>query len=114
MFPNRFNVYLHDTPARSLFRKAVRSFSHGCIRVENPDEFAAMLLRDHEGWSREQIRAAISTGKRRVITLAKPIPVHLTYLTAWVNKDGSVHFRADIYQRDKRLAKALDHLQRPL
>ena len=114
MFPNRFNVYLHDTPARSLFKKAVRSFSHGCIRVENPDEFAAMLLRDHEGWSREEIQAAIASGKRQVVTLKTSIPVHLTYLTAWVNKDASVYFRDDIYDRDKRLRKALDHLQRPL
>ena len=73
-----------------------------------------MLLRDHEGWSREEIQAAIASGKRQVVTLKTSIPVHLTYLTAWVNKDASVHFRDDIYDRDKRLRKALDHLQRPL
>ena len=114
MFPNLFNVYLHDTQSRQLFRRTVRSFSHGCIRVEHPERLAAVLLRDDEAWSLEKITAAIQEKKRKVVNLKKPIPVHLTYLTAWVNKDGSVHFRADIYDRDKRLEKALDRLRRRL
>ena len=114
MFPNKFNIYLHDTPSKTLFQKSVRSFSHGCIRVQYPETFAAVLLRDQEGWSEENIKAAIATKKRQVVRLKKPIPVHLTYLTARVNKDGSVHFRDDIYSRDERLKKALDRLQRPL
>ncbi|MDP6706802.1 MAG: L,D-transpeptidase family protein [Alphaproteobacteria bacterium] len=112
MFPNRFNVYLHDTSARQLFKKTVRSFSHGCIRVENPTYLATVLLSDQEDWSKERLEQVIAGKKRRVVNFEKPIPVHLTYLTAWVNKDGSVHFRADIYERDKRLQKALDRLQR--
>jgi murein L,D-transpeptidase YcbB/YkuD len=107
MFPNRFNVYMHDTPARALFEKTVRSFSHGCIRVERPEEFGAVVLGRQPGWSLDRIQAAIARGERRIVTLAAPLPVHITYLTAWVNKDGSVHFRDDVYGRDPLLAEAL-------
>jgi murein L,D-transpeptidase YcbB/YkuD len=107
MFPNRFNVYMHDTPARALFEKTVRSFSHGCIRVERPEEFGAVVLGRQPGWSLDRIQAAIARGERRIVTLAAPLPVHITYLTAWVNKDGSVHFRDDVYGRDALLAEAL-------
>ncbi|HHK74879.1 MAG TPA: peptidoglycan-binding protein [Rhizobiales bacterium] len=106
MFPNKFNIYLHDTPSKSLFKRTVRSFSHGCVRVQNPLDLAAVLL-GWQGWSRKQIDAVVAAGKRRIVRLKTPIPVHITYLTAWVNKDGSVHFRDDIYGRDKRLEKAL-------
>ena len=106
MFPNPYNIYLHDTPSRQLFRETVRSFSHGCIRVEHPVDFGAVLL-EADGWTKEKLDAAIATGAQKVITLRQPIPVHLTYLTAWVNKDGSIHFRDDIYGRDKLLAEAL-------
>lgn len=106
MFPNPMNIYLHDTPSRELFKKTVRSFSHGCIRVEHPVDLATVLL-GRDGWTREKLEAAIATGERRIVTLPRPIPVHLTYLTAWVNKDGSVHFRDDIYGRDRRLAQIL-------
>ena len=107
MFPNRFNVYLHDTPSKSLFERAVRSFSHGCVRVQHPIDLAEVLLGGQPGWSRAGIEAAISSGARRVVTLDRPVSVHITYLTAWVNKDGSVHFRGDIYGRDRALGEAL-------
>jgi murein L,D-transpeptidase YcbB/YkuD len=107
MFPNRHNIYLHDTPAKALFAKTQRSFSHGCIRVEHPDELAAVLLSKQPDWSLDQIRRSIKSDKRTIVSLAEPLPVHLTYLTAWVNKDGSVHFRDDIYGRDAILAKVL-------
>lgn len=106
MFPNPYNIYLHDTPSRQLFQEAVRSFSHGCIRVQNPVDLGAVLLAA-DGWTKEKLDAVIASGEQKVITLGQPIPVHLTYLTAWVNKDGSVHFRDDIYGRDKRLVSAL-------
>lgn len=106
MFPNPYNIYLHDTPSRELFQRSVRSFSHGCIRVQNPVDLGAVLL-GADGWTKERLEAAIASAEQKVITLSRPIPVHLTYLTAWVNKDGSVHFRDDIYGRDKRLASAL-------
>ncbi|MHA1522821.1 MAG: L,D-transpeptidase family protein [Alphaproteobacteria bacterium] len=103
MFPNKFNVYLHDTPSKNLFSRAVRSFSHGCIRVQNPLDFAAVLLKTQPDWTPNRLARVVDEGRRRVVRLKKPIPVHLTYLTAWVNKDGSVNFRSDIYGRDKTL-----------
>jgi murein L,D-transpeptidase YcbB/YkuD len=107
MFPNRFNIYLHDTPAKSLFSRPERTFSHGCIRVQDPVLLAEYVLALNEGWPRERIDAAVASGERTVVTLGKPLPVHITYLTSWVNKDGSVHFRNDVYARDATLAKAL-------
>lgn len=106
MFPNPYNIYLHDTPSRELFQRSVRSFSHGCIRVQHPVDLGAVVL-GADGWTKERIEAVIASGEQKVITLSRPIPVHLTYLTAWANKDGSVHFRDDIYGRDKTLAAAL-------
>ncbi len=106
MFPNRFNVYIHDTPSKSLFSKSKRVFSHGCIRVQDPRKLAEVLLQS-QGWSVAKVNGQIASGKKRIINLKKPIPVHITYLTAWVNKDGSAHFREDVYGRDKRLSAAL-------
>jgi murein L,D-transpeptidase YcbB/YkuD len=106
MFPNRFNVYLHDTPSKSLFNKDLRIFSHGCMRVQNPLDLAALLLAD-QGWSRERIDATVAEGHERIINLKTQVPVHVTYLTAWVNKDGAVNFRRDPYNRDEELAQAL-------
>jgi len=106
MFPNPFSVYIHDTPSKSLFKRSRRVFSHGCMRVQDPFDLAQVLL-GHEGWDRKQIDRIAASGKQRVIKFKAPIPVHITYLTAWVNKDGSVHFRADVYGRDKLLDKAL-------
>ena len=107
MFPNRFNVYLHDTPSKSLFQRAERSFSHGCIRVENPQLLAEVVLAQTQGWRLDKIQSAIESGKRQIVSLSRRLPVHVSYLTSWVNKDGSVHFRKDIYQRDAKLAEAL-------
>jgi L,D-transpeptidase YcbB len=107
MFPNQFNIYLHDTPARGLFARDVRDFSHGCIRVQDPETFGAFVLAKQSGWSLDTIDAAIATGKRQIVTLDAPLPVHIAYLTAWVNKDGTVHFRRDVYGRDAILAAHL-------
>jgi L,D-transpeptidase YcbB len=106
MFPNRFNVYLHDTPSKSLFNRDLRIFSHGCMRVQNPLDLAELILAD-QGWSRERIDATIAQGGQRIVNLKNPIPVHVTYLTAWVNKDGAVNFRRDPYKRDDQLVEAL-------
>jgi murein L,D-transpeptidase YcbB/YkuD len=107
VFPNTQNIYLHDTPSRQLFRQSMRAFSHGCIRVENPLALAVVLLEDANGRTKEKLTQIISSGEQRTLTLPRPIPVHLVYLTAWVNKDGSVNFRDDIYGRDNRLAEGL-------
>ena len=104
MFPNQFEVYLHDTPARGLFARDIRTFSHGCIRVEKPAALAAHLL---PSLSMAEIDGIMDAGTRRVVRLSRPVPVHLAYLTAWVNKDGSVHFRRDVYDRDRALAGTL-------
>ena len=111
MFPNKFNIYIHDTPAKALFSRAQRSFSHGCIRVEDPFALGGVILA-RDGWNKQKLMAVRDTQKRRVIKLKDPIPVHLTYLTAWVNKDGSVNFRRDIYDRDTVLAKAIANHRR--
>jgi murein L,D-transpeptidase YcbB/YkuD len=107
MFPNRFNVYLHDTPSRELFKKTTRTFSSGCIRIEKPIDLAEYLLRGDSKWTREAILAAIDRQAERTIRLPEPIPLHLLYWTAWVDERGVVQFRDDIYGRDKRLAVAL-------
>jgi murein L,D-transpeptidase YcbB/YkuD len=106
MFPNKYNVYLHDTPAKALFAKDLRVYSHGCMRVQNPVELGAVLLGE-QGWTREKIQAQIDSGKQKIVTLKQPVPVHITYLTAWVDKDGTVNFRRDVYKRDDRLMESM-------
>lgn len=108
MFPNRFNVYIHDTPTKHLFARARRTLSHGCMRVQNPIELARHIL-DGQGWSKARISSALRTGKRRVVGLSNPWPVYVTYLTAWTDENGINHFRPDIYGRDKKLRRALLH-----
>jgi len=108
MFPNKFNVYIHDTPSRELFRKPERTFSSGCIRVQRPEELAFYLLKDRAEWPQEAILAAMDSGREKTVRLPKPLPVHLEYWTAWVDHDGSAHFRNDIYKRDEALGAALD------
>ncbi|HEY4596621.1 MAG TPA: L,D-transpeptidase family protein, partial [Thermoanaerobaculia bacterium] len=107
LFPNRFNVYLHDTPARALFSRTVRSFSHGCIRIEKPVELAEYLLQDDPRWTPEKIAATIAKGREAWITIPRPLPVHLVYWTAWVDDAGTVQLRDDLYGRDKPLLKIL-------
>ncbi|MEE9587095.1 MAG: L,D-transpeptidase family protein [Hyphomicrobiaceae bacterium] len=114
MFPNKFNVYMHDTPSRSLFARSARAFSHGCIRLGRPIDFAEQLLAGLPGWSRQRIDATVASQKRTVINLDAPVPVHLTYSTAWLGEDGTIQFRSDIYQRDVRLYAALFGKHRPM
>lgn len=106
MFPNRFNIYIHDTPSKQKFDAASRFFSHGCLRLRDPFKLAEVILRE-QGWDREKIDATVASGKRTVVNLETKIPVHIAYMTAWVNKDGSVHFRRDVYGRDATLGRAL-------
>jgi murein L,D-transpeptidase YcbB/YkuD len=101
MFPNQYNVYLHDTPAESLFARAARSFSHGCVRVEEPQALAAYLLRDQEDWNEERIAEAMHAGEEKIVKLEEPIPVYLGYWTAWPTADG-VQFTGDVYGIDRR------------
>ncbi len=110
MFPNQFNVYMHDTPSKSKFEATQRYFSHGCLRLNNPLKMAEVLL-EQEGWDRKRIDATVAGGKNTVAKLKTPIPVIIAYLTTFVNKDGSVHFREDVYGRDKILVKALEKVR---
>ena len=107
MFPNKFDIYLHDTPARGLFNHATRSFSSGCIRIEKPIDLAAYLLRGQPEWTREKIVAAINSNKTQIVWIPEPIAVHILYWTAWVDQDGLIHLRDDIYGRDTPLDEAL-------
>jgi L,D-transpeptidase YcbB len=106
MFPNRFSVYLHDTPSRELFAKEVRTLSSGCIRVAQPVELAEFVLNSGD-WDADAVRREIEAGKTRNVRIAAPVPVHLFYQTAWVGPDGAVQFRDDISGRDCTLAAAL-------
>ena len=106
MFPNRFNVYIHDTPSRELFEKTVRTSSSGCIRIERPIDLAEYVLRGNPKWTHENILAVIDKQLEQTVQLPEPIPVHLLYWTAWVDGEGLVHFVRDIYGRDKRLDEA--------
>jgi murein L,D-transpeptidase YcbB/YkuD len=107
VFPNKYDIFLHDTPYQEDFAKTARAFSHGCIRAEKPIELAAWVLRGKPGWDLKQILAAIDAGEERTVKLAEPLNVHFLYSTAWMGDDRTVQFRPDIYERDKKLTEAL-------
>ncbi len=107
MFPNRHNVYLHDSPARELFDHTVRDFSSGCVRVEGALELTEYLLRDDPRWDRAGIERAATGSAERTVWLREPVPIHLQYWTAWVDEDGALQIRNDIYNRDGRVLRAL-------
>jgi len=104
LFPNSFNIYFHDTPVKSLFQKNKRAYSHGCIRLENPEKMAGYVLRNQPEWTPEKIREAMNSGEQRFVRVKDPIPVVITYYTAWVDDDGKLNFRGDIYGHDNDLA----------
>ena len=107
MFPNSNDIYLHDSPAKSLFNKEDRALSHGCVRVGKARELALLILKEDKGWSPEKIDAAMNAGKESVYTLKSKIPVYIGYFTAWVDEQGQINFYKDIYERDDRLATLL-------
>lgn len=108
MFPNKHNVYLHDTPTKGLFSQRQRAFSSGCIRTENPIDLSEWLLSDSPGWDRVRIDTAIATGRETRATLAKPIPVHILYFTVVSEGDYGVRYLDDIYDRDGRVLAGLN------
>jgi murein L,D-transpeptidase YcbB/YkuD len=107
LFPNSYNVYMHDTPATELFSRSRRDFSHGCVRLEKPAELAAWVLRDNPGWTPERIHDAMNGTTTQQVNLTHPIPVLIVYATVIVLEDGQVHFYDDIYGHDTELEKAL-------
>ncbi len=107
MFPNTYNVYLHDTPADSLFARATRSYSHGCVRLEQPEALAQYALADQPSWTPEKIQEAMHAEEETWVKLRQPIPVYLVYWTARVSADGIVQFRNDLYGVDSRQTQTL-------
>jgi murein L,D-transpeptidase YcbB/YkuD len=99
IFPNNFDVYLHDTNATKLFDRIERGLSHGCVRVEEPHKLAQYVLRDQPEWTPEAIDAAMKSGNEKHVKLTTPIPVYILYKTAWVH-DGGVRFLKDLYGHD--------------
>ncbi len=113
-FPNKHDIYMHDTPQRDLFEKQVRTFSHGCIRVYNPGRLAEILLEEDKGWSGAHVRGLLAQGYNNEVTLDKQVPVHVTYFTAVASEDGTVQHFGDVYGHDNRLAAALAGRPLPL
>jgi murein L,D-transpeptidase YcbB/YkuD len=107
LFPNSSNIYLHDTPSKSLFERESRAFSHGCVRVAKPRELAIELLQEDPKWTPARIDKAMHAGKESWYTLKNKFPVYIGYFTAWVDREGQLNFYKDIYQRDESLLKLL-------
>ncbi len=107
LFPNSINIYFHDTPAKSLFSRDKRAYSHGCIRLGEPEKMAQYLLRDNPEWTPEKIEEAMNSDKEKYVRLKHPVPVFITYYTAWVDDNGQLNFREDIYNHDESLAKKI-------
>ena len=107
LFPNNFDIYLHDTPHKGLFNKNDRALSHGCIRVANAEALAQFLLRDQKEWTPEKIRGAMNSGKEQTVKVNQPVPVLITYYTAWADETGKLRFGRDIYGHDAETARML-------
>ena len=107
LFPNSFNIYFHDTPHKELFKKDQRAYSHGCIRLANAEKLAKYLLKDNSDWTSEKIQEAMKSGEEKYVKIKDPIPVLINYYTAWVDENGVLQFRKDIYGHDKKTAYKL-------
>jgi murein L,D-transpeptidase YcbB/YkuD len=107
LFPNSFDIYFHDTPAKSLFSMDKRAYSHGCIRLSNPEKMATYLLRHQPEWTPEKIYEAMNAGEEEFVRVKKPVPVFISYNTAWADENGQLNFRDDIYGHDKKLSKKM-------
>jgi len=107
MFPNKYNIYLHDTPAKNLFSREVRAYSHGCVRLRDPFDFAEALLAKQEAEPMAFFKSHLRTGRESRVNLVEPVPVHIIYRTAYTDARGNLNFRRDIYGRDAKIWKAL-------
>lgn len=107
LFPNSFDIYFHDTPAKGLFDKDKRAYSHGCIRLSDPVKMANYLLKDDSNWDPGKIDEAMNSGVEKYVKIKNPIPVLITYYTAWVDDAGVLHFAEDIYKHDSQLASKM-------
>jgi len=104
LFPNEHAIYFHDTPAKSLFSQRTRAYSHGCVRLAEPQKLAEYLLSDDAAWNPGKISSAMNAGKEQWVKLNAPVPVSIIYLTAWVDDEGVLNFRHDIYGKDKNVS----------
>lgn len=104
LFPNNFNIYFHDTPAKNLFNNNVRAFSHGCIRLKDPEKLADYLLINDSVWTPEKIHEAMNGHEEKTVHIKNPVPVFITYYTTWVDQNGQLNFRDDIYGHDKHVS----------
>jgi L,D-transpeptidase YcbB len=107
IFPNNFNIYFHDTPSKSLFKREKRAFSHGCIRLEKPFELAEYLLKNDTAWTKNKIEDAMNNRKEKWVRLKKSVPVVIAYFTSWVDDKGTINYREDIYGHDAKMKKRL-------
>ena len=109
-FPNKHDVYFHDTPQKHLFSAAVRTFSHGCMRVQNPVRLAELLLAHDKNMSSDRVRGLTAPGapKDNQVNLTNRIPVHITYFTASVDDNGTASYRSDVYGHEERIALGLE------
>ena len=107
LFPNSFNIYFHDTPSKSLFNKDQRAYSHGCIRLKEPEKMANYVLRNQPEWTPGKIEEAMNSSEQKFVKVKDPIPVVITYYTAWVDENGQLNFRKDIYGHDGNLASKM-------
>lgn len=107
LFPNSFDIYFHDTPGKSLFSRDNRAFSHGCIRLSRPKELAKILLQRDSSWTNKKLDSAMNLKKEWKVNLPWPVPVIISYYTAWVDQEGDLHFAEDIYGHDKMMAQKM-------
>ena len=107
LFPNSYNIYFHDTPAKALFEKNKRAYSHGCIRLNEPRKMAEYLLQNDPSWNEEKIDEAMNAEKERYVKLKEPVSVFITYYTAWVDENGKLNFRDDIYKHDEEIERKM-------
>ena len=107
LFPNSYNIYFHDTPAKSLFEKNKRAYSHGCIRLNEPKKMAEYLLQNDPSWDEQKIDEAMNAEKEKYVKLKEPVSVFITYYTAWVDENGKLNFRDDIYKHDEEIERKM-------
>jgi murein L,D-transpeptidase YcbB/YkuD len=102
LFPNAHDIYMHDTPTKKLFDSPVRAFSHGCVRTQNPRDYAAILL----GWDKDKVAENLADGQTKSVALPEKVPVYMAYFTAWTDGNGAIQYFDDVYGRDDAMAKA--------
>ena len=107
LFPNSYEIYFHDSPAKELFTKDKRAFSHGCIRLADATKMAQYLLKGQSEWTPEKIQQAMNSNKEQTVNLQKPVPVIINYYTAWVDDNGKINFRDDVYKHDMYTASSM-------